>query len=293
MNRIYRLVFSRATGVMQVASELASTLSAPARAVVATRRRSPLGVAVLAALGLSAASMPSAFAVPYDFTSDEVVGDSRVYADGLFIGNTGAVAIDLVGSGNLTASGPVSLGTVAGADGTLRVIGPTAYLQMTGAALRVGEAGTGSLQLLDGGKATSNNTVSLGYGAGGTGNAIVRGADSSLTARQLLVGRQGTGTLDIDGGRVATTMAYSVVNNFGLSVGSDTAGSGAINVSNGGELLVTDNNLLVGQGGQGSLTIDGGRVMADRGIYVGGRTPSGATRDTRGEITVSGGGQLV
>ena len=193
MNRIYRLVFNRATGAMQVASELASGMSSPARTVGATRRRSPLGVAVMAALCLGTAAAPSAFAVPYDFTSDEVIGDTRVYADGFFIGNTGTVAIDLVGGGQLTSNGLVSLGTVAGADGTLRVIGPTAYLQMTGAALRIGEAGTGTLQLLDGGTATSNNTVSLGYGAGGTGNALVRGADSSLTARQLLVGRQGSG----------------------------------------------------------------------------------------------------
>lgn len=292
MNRIYRLVFNRATGAMQVASELASGLSSPGRAVGATRRRSTLGVAVVAALGLGAASAP-AFAVPYDFTADEVIGDTRAYADGFFIGNTGTVAIDLIGSGRLTSNGLVSLGTVAGANGTLRVIGPTAYLQMTGAALRVGEAGTGTLQLIDGGTATSNNTVSLGYGAGGTGNALVSGAGSSLTARQLLVGRQGTGTLDIDGGRVASTMAYTVVNNFGVSLGSDTAGSGTINVRNGGELIVTDNNLLVGQVGQGRLNVDGGRVEAGRGIYVGAGTQSGATQGGRGEITVSGGGQLV
>ncbi|MBJ7517176.1 MAG: autotransporter outer membrane beta-barrel domain-containing protein, partial [Stenotrophomonas sp.] len=292
MNRIYRLVFNRATGAMQVASELASGLSSPGRAVGATRRRSTLGVAVVAALGLGAASAP-AFAVPYDFTADEVIGDTRAYADGFFVGNTGTVAIDLVGSGRLTSNGLVSLGTVAGANGTLRVIGPTAYLQMTGAALRIGEAGAGTLQLLYGGTATSNNTVSLGYGAGGTGNALVSGAGSSLTARQLLVGRQGTGTLDIDGGRVASTMAYTVVNNFGISLGSDTAGSGTINVRNGGELIVTDNNLLVGQVGQGRLNVDGGRVEAGRGIYVGAGTQSGATQGGRGEITVSGGGQLV
>ena len=142
MNRIYRLVFNRTTGLMQVASELATSPSSPSPATDNRRRRSPLSAAMLVALGLSAASLPTAFAAVYDFDASETVTDSRAYVDGFRVGPNGAVEVQLRNGGTFTSNGLVSLGTLAGSNGELQIFGPTSSLTVNSAVVRVGEAGT-------------------------------------------------------------------------------------------------------------------------------------------------------
>ncbi|MGH8465808.1 MAG: ESPR domain-containing protein, partial [Pseudomonas sp.] len=125
MNRIYRLVFNHATGQMQVASELTSTHSSAAAATGSVRRRSQLSAAMLLALGLSAASLPSAFAAVYDFDASETVTDTRGYVDGFRVGPNGKVLVDVRNGGTLTSNGLVSFGTSVGSNSELRVYGPT------------------------------------------------------------------------------------------------------------------------------------------------------------------------
>ncbi|MGH8088827.1 MAG: ESPR-type extended signal peptide-containing protein, partial [Stenotrophomonas sp.] len=64
-------MFNRTTGLMQVASELASTHASPAQSTAAVHRRAPLCAAMTVALGLSAASLPSVSAQVYPYTVDE------------------------------------------------------------------------------------------------------------------------------------------------------------------------------------------------------------------------------
>lgn len=122
MNRIYRLVLNRATGSMQVASELATSHGSSARATGSVSHRSPLTTAMLVALGLLAA--PSAFAAVFDFNSDDTITSSRVYADGFRVGPNGTVVVDVSGTAVVTSDEDVSLGSTAAGNGTLRLTGP-------------------------------------------------------------------------------------------------------------------------------------------------------------------------
>ncbi len=288
MNRIYRLVFNHTTGQMQVASELASTHSSPAASSTTDRRCSPLWAAMGMALCLSAAA-PSAFAQVYEYTADEAISSDRAYADGFRVGPNGPVTVNVFGTAVLTSLDLVSLGTTVIGNGTLALDGPGAALRLNnGAAMRVGDAGFGALRLSGGSTADISGFLSLGYLAGSTGSIVIDGAGSNLTARRVLVGRQGTGTLDIgNGGSLVTDELYTVVNNYGLSIGSEASGTGTVNVGSGGSIRVTDNNLLVGQVGTGTLNINAqGTVIADRGVYL------GAAAGSSGTATVNAGGTL-
>lgn len=291
MNRIYRLVFNRTTGLMQVASELAtSSSSAASRATDNRRRHSPLSAAMLVVLGLSVVSLPSAFAVVYDFNAPETVNDSRAYPDGFRVGPNGQVLVNVRDGGKLTSNDLVSVGTSAGSDGALYFTGATSTLTVNSASVRVGEAGRGELRLTDGAAATvAGGTVSFGYAADGVGIGLVDGTGSSLSARQLLVGREGAGLLDItNGGRVEATQTWPVAGtSFGMSIGASAGGkSGVVNVNSGGELVVKDSELRVGEAGTGTLNIDNGSVSVGRNAVI------GAAGNGAGTVNVRNGGTL-
>lgn len=101
--------------------------------------------------------------------------------------------------------------------------------------------------------------------------SAVDGTDALLTARQITVGREGSGMLTIrNGARVETTLqAPPIGNSFGLSVGTEVGSTGTINVTSGGQLLVTGNDLRVGEGGTGALFINNGGVTAGRDVVIG------------------------
>jgi len=289
MNRIYRLVFNRTTGMMQVASELATSPLSTSPATDNRRRRSPLSAAMLVALGLSAASLPTAFAAVYDFNAPDIVNDSRAYVDGFRVGPNGQVQVDVRDGGKITSNGLVSVGTSVGSDGKLYFTGPTSTLSVNSASVRVGEAGKGELRLGDGAAATvAGGTVSFGFGADGVGIGRVEGAGSSLSARQLLVGREGAGLLDIvNGGRVEVTQPWPLAGtSFGMSIGTAAGGLGVVNVNTGGELVVTDNELRVGEAGTGTLNIDNGTVSVGRNLVL------GAAQNAEGTVNVRNGGKV-
>ncbi|MFS8484400.1 autotransporter domain-containing protein [Xanthomonas campestris pv. raphani] len=296
MNRIYRLVFNRATGLVQVASELATSQgSSPRTTACSVRPRSLLRTAMLAALGLVAA--PSAFAAVFDFNSDDAITSSRVYTDGFRVGPNGTVVVDVSGTAVVTSEEDISLGSTAAGNGTLRLFGPGARLAINSGfwGLLVGDAGIGNMTLQDGSQAITAGLMTLGNQRGSTGNVLVTGAGSALTARNIRVGRGGTGTMAItNGGTVTTTRPYSVVNNYGMSLGDGTNGAGTVNVSNGGTLGITDNFLLVGMVRDGTLNIgNGGTVNADRGVHLGGTLISLSNNGTsNGIVNVADGGEL-
>ncbi|MCC8606238.1 autotransporter domain-containing protein [Xanthomonas vesicatoria] len=296
MNRIYRLVLNRATGLMQVASELATSQGFPPRTTgFSLCHRSLLSTAMLAALGSVAA--PSAFAAVFDFNSDETITSSRVYTDGFRVGPNGTVVVDVSGAAVVTSEEDISLGSTAAGNGTLRLTGPGARLAINSGFwdLLVGEAGVGNLTLQGGSQATTAGLMTLGNQQGSSGNVLVTGAGSALTAREIRVGRGGTGTMDItNGGTVTTTRPYSVVNNYGMSLGDGTNGAGTVNVSNGGTLAIADNLLLVGMVRDGTLNIgNGGTVNADRGVHLGGTLISLSNNGTsNGTVNVAAGGEL-
>jgi T5SS/PEP-CTERM-associated repeat protein len=85
--------------------------------------------------------------------------------------------------------------------------------------MAVGNSGTGTLNVQDGGQLLSGPSY-LGLSAGVTGTATVSGANSSWTSTGLfMVGNLGTAVLNIqDGGKVSNTIGY-----IGFEAGSHSS----------------------------------------------------------------------
>ncbi len=106
--------------------------------------------------------------------------------------------------------------------------------------------------------------LNVGFLSGSTGTVYVEDAGSTLDIGAfLVVGKAGTGTLNInDGGQV------TVANGNAPVIGANAGSSGAVNVS-GGEFSLGTNGLVVGAGGTGALNIANGGLVAASQLSIG------------------------
>lgn len=142
-----------------------------------------------------------------------------------------------------------------------------------GGPLDVGDSGTGTLDVKDGGT-VSDTVARIGRNAGSVGTATVAGGGSTWTnSSRLYVGDAGTGTLNVeDGGAVSNTVGYigyysvgtatvtgpgsTWTNSGGLSVGIN--GTGTLNVEAGGNVINTFTSIGTQADGIGTATVAGG-----------------------------------
>ncbi|MCA0910602.1 autotransporter domain-containing protein [Qipengyuania gaetbuli] len=145
-----------------------------------------------------------------------------------------------------------------------------------GDGLVVGNTGTGSLVITDGG-AVSSLEVQMGGNAGSEGTVTVDGANSNLAITgTLTVGNAGAGNLTITGGG-------EVSNNFAF-VGSGRDAVGTVTVDGEGSAWANSGDLAIGYNGNGSLTISDGATVSSRNGYVA-RVSNGF-----GSVTIDGAG---
>ena len=197
-----------------------------------------------------------------------------------------------LGSGSLSISGGVNiassngyLGYLAGSNGTATVQGAGSTWANSGGNLYVGNYGTGSLSITNGGSVTNSYTVSntgngyIGNYAGSTGSVTVSGAGSTLTnsSGDLYVGNNGAGSLSITNGG-----AVSDVNGW---LGSGTGSSGVATVSGVGSKWTNTGAIEAGYYyGTGSLSITNGATVTSSAGNL------GYESGTSGTVTVDGTG---
>lgn len=202
-------------------------------------------------------------------------GTVAVSGTGSIWTNTGTLTSGNSGSGTLTiqnggtvAYAPgdpdraIHIGRVADAVGVVTVDGAGSSLIASGGHFYVGDAGSGTLTVRNGGAVMHTRSdlqsrlLSVGYQAGGTGVITVTGAGSSLvTTENLLVGHFGAGTLNVQNGGAVSNDGFGLIGNVAGSVGTVTVeGTGSTWLSNGSLLFVGDQ-------GSGSLTIANGGMM--------------------------------
>ncbi|MFD9900920.1 autotransporter domain-containing protein [Mesorhizobium sp. NPDC059025] len=222
--------------------------------------------------------------------------------------------------GRLLSSGSVMLAeTSVNADGQLLVTGAGSDFTMSNAGVvqfRVGAAGKGGFQLLDGATASTRYTY-LGGSAGSLGSATVSGG-ASWTTGPFTVGPLGQGELTVSGGGRITTVGTGstarIVNGratvtgagsqwkidgsnyLPLGIGS-TSQTASLDVLNGGAVLIDANapnflaadlRLADGAGQKAAITIDG----AGSSFTTPYRLYSGNGTNSTAAIVVSGGGRL-
>ena len=202
-------------------------------------------------------------------------------------------ALDLTGTG--TAAAALVIGNQSGSNGTV-----LDYQQITAlGTVIVGAAGDGTIRLLGAASTLSDGGADIGQSLGATGVAVIDGGFWS-NAGTLTVGDAGIGSLLVGGAANGITGQITANN---AVVAAQKGSSGSITLA-GGDLLIADatapfSTLVVGAGGAGTLTIDGGNVTVGAPLVTQGSTiyngtlTLGDTASGSGFVSISNGGKLL
>ena len=200
----------------------------------------------------------------------QVTGNTLgLIVDGALIANGGAITTaTYIGIGVNTAG---SLSENSGA----RLSGGPVEL-----AVKPGSSGT--LDLSGGSTASFAGFVVVGAGGG---NGAIDVNNATLTAQdQLEVGLLSSGTLTVQGGGQVSTSA-TLTHPFLAAGGAGTTGDVVIEDA-GSELNAGANQIEIGAGGTGSLTLEGGATLVAGGLFLAGGTGTG-TADITGALTTA------
>ena len=205
--------------------------------------------------------------------------------------------VDIEGDGTLQLDGTsgIVMGDSIGSTGSLLVDGSHSTLNES-ASLIIGDSGTGSAQIIDGGSIviTGSSLVRLGLAAGGSGTLLVEGEGASLDFDDeagMFVGDAGTGLLDIEAGGTV-----DINSSGGIATGINTDAAGTVIVNGSGALLEFDtetDGFGIGRVGSGTLTIEAGGTVLMQGTNTGGASTLGQSTGSSGLIVVSGAGSLL
>ena len=219
-----------------------------------------------------------------------------------FGGNRGAGTLAIRNGATVTAP-RVFIGDGTGSVGTVTVTGSGSALTTTGTdnEVRVGDEGTGTLRVLDGGLV---ETLKFDVGRSGTGLAVIRGVADDGTRSRVLVSPANGYFSDDPGSASDDERQYGGFARVGRNAGS----RGRLEIREGGLLRVLDDastrspifHLARNRGSVGELLIDGTgsrlEVVQDQaGPQPARGSGPGVTlgRRGRGVTTIGNGGTLV
>jgi outer membrane autotransporter protein len=194
----------------------------------------------------------------------------------LRIGDYGEGYLNVESVGIVTSNYGASIGANSTGIGTVTITGSgSQWITDTGGSnwLYVGDYGTGTLNISNGGVVSSATSVIGNYT--GSGTATITGNGSQWThTGELAVGFSGTGTLTIsDGGVVTNTTGY---------IGESSGVTGTATVTGSGSTWTNSNELYVGDSGTGVLNITAGGTVTDTDGYI------GYSSGSDGTVTVDG-----
>lgn len=226
----------------------------------------------------------------------------------LSVGEDGYGELLITNGGSLLRR-TIWIGTNPGSTGVVNVIGAGSTFGAQGNwTLRIGQEGTGTLNLLDGAAATGVNQLFVGNVTGGDGTLLISGGSTMQTSSSgrigntadttgkitvtgtdshfemgnfLHVGSSGDGTLVVDDGATAIV-------NASLSVAADVDATGHVHVSGADSSLSNTDFFYVGRVGTGSILVENGAEVTTTGSFQLGRDPTGD-----GTATVRGAGSKV
>ncbi len=200
------------------------------------------------------------------------------------VGGGGNGTIDIKNGGKASTQF-INIGQNEGSTGVVTVDGANSELYVTAdstSGITIGTNGTGTLNITNGGKVTSNTISSLGDGLGSSdaaGTLNVSGAGSNFTIRtgSLNVGRRGTGTMNITAGGTVNSQSGGIAIESGSKGIATVSGSGSVwnvGAKNGiGIGFTPDANSPTDKESTGTLVIgDQGKVVAEGGINITGKS---------------------
>lgn len=182
-------------------------------------------------------------------------GSTTIGAGDALDGGQGTVSV--LNGGKLTTKG-VTLGLAPLSSGTITVDGVGSRWDVQDHTLTIGQKGTGSVVVSNGGTVSTtafdgSGRVDLASGAGSNGAISVSGAGSSFTAGNIWAGQQGTAHISVTSG--------GALNASWLLIGSGATGSATAVVSGVGTVVHAGANTVVGYEGVGTLTLSDGATL--------------------------------
>jgi fibronectin-binding autotransporter adhesin len=191
-------------------------------------------------------------------------------------------------NGGVETSSNLFIGRDAGVTGTVIVDGTGSLLNSSG--ITAGVDGTGILTVRNGGALMNAGALVAGLDTGSTGTITITGAGSTATVPfGLEIGVAGSASLSVlDGGQLVTNLSVvggssggngtAFVDGAGsgwtesdeMEIGADAGAIGALTVSNGGQVTVSDVT-YIGFSGAGTIAVAGpnSNFVADGGLAVG------------------------
>ncbi len=196
--------------------------------------------------------------------------------------SAGALMID---AGSSVTVGPGYIGTYAGSSGTVTVDGAGATFNVT-QDLFVGYYGTGILNITNGGTVNPGKKygITIADQGGSSGTVNVNNSTLAVDNSAILVGNIGNGILNITNNGTVTT-------DTDMTIADNALSTSAVTVSGSGSSLTIENstggnNLYVGLGGSGSLTVSGGGTVTTN--TTGSNAYIGYTNGSNGTATIDG-----
>jgi outer membrane autotransporter protein len=182
-------------------------------------------------------------------------GSQWTNAHSLFVGDAGGHGTLLIENGGTVSNGygVIGSGTGPGSNGAVVVTGENSRWSNLGD-LNLGNSGTGTLTIEEGGAVITDRAGYVGYGAGAFGAVTVLGEGSSWeSSLGIYVGVFGNGEFSIkEGGRVS---------GFGATVGDYAGSDGQATINGTGSSWINTADVIIGNNGAGTLSVeDGGQV---------------------------------
>ena len=177
-------------------------------------------------------------------------------SEDLNVGFLGTGTLNIQAGGVVSNTGDGIIGDGIGSSGTATVTGNGSQWNNNDFFLFVGNSGTGTLNIEDGGGVSNVSSGLIGTDVGSSGTATVTGVGSQWTNFTLTVGNFGMGTLNIEaGGRVSTELG---------AIGRHSGSSGMATIT-GTESQWNNNDfsLFVGFNGTGTLSIEDGGLVSN------------------------------
>jgi T5SS/PEP-CTERM-associated repeat protein/autotransporter-associated beta strand protein len=178
-------------------------------------------------------------------------------------GGNASLTISNGGYANFTAADACNVSAYLGynSNATAEVTGSGSKLRVANGELVLGEDAAGTLTVDNGGTVSSHGTI-LGDSANGTGTLLISDSGTHYNAYTgaILVGNHGWGNLSITNGGELKSLGADA-SNISMYVGDHWGSAGTVEVF-GGALQLRDGGMVVGNSGDGTLTVDGGGYVS-------------------------------
>lgn len=200
--------------------------------------------------------------------------------------------LNILDGGRVTNTTDVSIAWYNGSTGNVTVSGTgSTWESPSGFGFRIGDGGTGTLDINDGGVVRSGQGL-IGVQSGSDGRVTVSGPGSAwIPVDNIYVGFEGTGNLEVLNGAAVSTeqngggAATIYVGLYDGSQGTVTVSSSTADIST---LSVTD-DLRVGVGGAAVMNIEkGGLVRVGDNVHIADTGTSSGTLHLNGDATGRG-----